>query len=117
MWASCGGRAGSSSGRGWERRGLRYALLDVRKHSEAKPHEPLDPYSSAFALPDWQTETSIRFADVTMQVALPQTWFGRCRRLSPPRDVLRVRYALGRAASPSRTPAMPWRIEATRTTS
>jgi hypothetical protein len=67
------------------RHALRYVLLNYRKHGEAKPGVRLDPYSSAFALPDWQTETSIRFADVTMQVALPQTWLLRegWRRAGP----------------------------------
>jgi REP element-mobilizing transposase RayT len=67
------------------RHALRYVLLNFRKHGEAKPRERLDPYSSAFALPDWQTETSIHFADVTMQVALPRTWLLRegWRRAGP----------------------------------
>jgi hypothetical protein len=28
-------------------------------------------------VPDWQTEASTRFADVAMEVALPQTWLLR----------------------------------------
>jgi hypothetical protein len=59
------------------RNGLAYTLLNFRKHGEARPNQRLDPYSSAFALPDWQTEASIRLADVTMQVALPRTWLLR----------------------------------------
>jgi REP element-mobilizing transposase RayT len=67
------------------RNGLRYVLLNFRKHGEARPHQRLDPYSSAFALPDWQTETSIRLSDVTMEVALPRTWLLRegWRRAGP----------------------------------
>jgi REP element-mobilizing transposase RayT len=56
---------------------LRYTLCNARKHGEISARVRLDPYSSAFALPDWQTETSIRLADVTMQVALPRTWLLR----------------------------------------
>jgi REP element-mobilizing transposase RayT len=56
---------------------IRYTLCNARKHGELGARVRLDPYSSAFALPDWQTETSIRLADVTMQVALPQTWLMR----------------------------------------
>jgi hypothetical protein len=48
--------------------------LRGRKHGELRARVRLDPYSSAFALADWHTETSVRFADVTMQVALPKTW-------------------------------------------
>jgi REP element-mobilizing transposase RayT len=67
------------------RHALRYVLLNFRKHGEAKPHERLDPYSSAFALPDWLMGDSIRLADVTMQVALPRTWLLRegWRRAGP----------------------------------
>jgi REP element-mobilizing transposase RayT len=67
------------------RNGLRYTLCNARKHGELGKRVRLDPYSSGFALPDWQTETSIRFADVTMQVALPQTWLLRegWRRAGP----------------------------------
>jgi REP element-mobilizing transposase RayT len=67
------------------RHALRYVLLNFRKHGEAKPHERLDSYSSAFALPEWQTDESIQFADVTMQVALPRTWLLRegWRRAGP----------------------------------
>jgi REP element-mobilizing transposase RayT len=67
------------------RHALRYVLLNFRKHGELSERVRLDPYSSAFALPDWQTETSIRFADVTMQVALPKTWLLRegWRRAGP----------------------------------
>jgi REP element-mobilizing transposase RayT len=59
------------------RNALRYTLCNGRKHGELGARVRLDPYSSAFALPDWQTGTSIRFADVTMQVALPTTWLAR----------------------------------------
>jgi REP element-mobilizing transposase RayT len=67
------------------RNGLRYTLLNFRKHGEATPDERLDRYSSAFALPDWMTGDSIALADVTMQVALPQTWLLRegWRRAGP----------------------------------
>jgi REP element-mobilizing transposase RayT len=67
------------------RHALRYVLLNFRKHGEAKPHERLDPYSSAFALPDWLTGDSIELADITMQVALPRTWLLRdgWRRAGP----------------------------------
>jgi hypothetical protein len=67
------------------RNALRYTLCNARKHGELSARVRLDPYSSAFALPDWQTETSVRFADVTMQVALPQTWVLRegWRRAGP----------------------------------
>jgi REP element-mobilizing transposase RayT len=56
------------------RNALRYTLCNGRKHGELGARVRLDAYSSAFALPDWHAETSVRFADVTMQVALPQTW-------------------------------------------
>lgn len=65
--------------------GLRYVLCNARKHGDLSERVRLDPYSSAFALPDWQTETSIRLADITMQVALPRTWLLRegWRRAGP----------------------------------
>jgi hypothetical protein len=56
---------------------LRYTLCNARKHGELGARVRLDRYSSAFALPDWQTSESIPFADVTMQVALPRTWLLR----------------------------------------
>jgi REP element-mobilizing transposase RayT len=67
------------------RNAIRYVLCNARKHGEVSAQVRLDPYSSAFALPDWQTEASIRLADVTMQVALPQTWLLRegWRRAGP----------------------------------
>jgi REP element-mobilizing transposase RayT len=67
------------------RNALRYTLCNGRKHGELGGRVRLDPYSSAFALTDWQTETSIRFVDVTMQVALPRTWLLRegWRRAGP----------------------------------
>jgi hypothetical protein len=48
----------------------------LRKHGESRAHLRLDPYSSAFALPDWMPGPSIRLADVQapMPVALPSTW-------------------------------------------
>jgi hypothetical protein len=67
------------------RNGLRYTLCNSRKHGEISDRVRLDPYSSAFALPDWQTGDSIAFSDVTMQVALPRTWLLRdgWRRAGP----------------------------------
>jgi REP element-mobilizing transposase RayT len=67
------------------RNALRYMLLNFRKHGEAGPNQRLDPYSSAFALPDWQSGDSIEIEDVTMQVALPRTWLLRegWRRAGP----------------------------------
>jgi REP element-mobilizing transposase RayT len=67
------------------RHSLRYVLLNFRKHGEARPSQRLDPYSSAFALPDWQPGDSIELSDVTMQVALPRTWLLRegWRRAGP----------------------------------
>jgi REP element-mobilizing transposase RayT len=59
------------------RNAIRYTLCNARKHGDLSARVRLDPYSSAFALTDWQTETRVRFADVTMQVALPQTWLLR----------------------------------------
>jgi REP element-mobilizing transposase RayT len=56
---------------------IRYTLCNARKHGEFGARVRLDPYSSAFALPDWQTDTSIPLADMTMQVALPRTWLMR----------------------------------------
>jgi REP element-mobilizing transposase RayT len=67
------------------RNALRYTLLNGRKHGELSASVRLDPYSSAFALPDWMTGENIRLADVTMQVALPRTWLLRegWRRAGP----------------------------------
>jgi REP element-mobilizing transposase RayT len=67
------------------RNALRYTLLNFRKHGEGRPSQRLDPYSSAYALPDWQTDASIKLSDVTMQVALPRTWLLRdgWRRAGP----------------------------------
>jgi REP element-mobilizing transposase RayT len=59
------------------RNAIRYTLCNARKHGALDARVRLDPYSSAFALADWQGEPSIRFADVTMQVALPRTWLLR----------------------------------------
>jgi REP element-mobilizing transposase RayT len=56
------------------RNAIRYTLCNARKHGELSARVRLDPYSSAFALPDWMTGESVRPADVTMQVALPKTW-------------------------------------------
>jgi REP element-mobilizing transposase RayT len=56
------------------RNGLAYTLLNFRKHGEARPNQRLDPYSSAFALPDWLEGPSIRIADIRLPVALPKTW-------------------------------------------
>jgi hypothetical protein len=59
---------------------VRNALADTpcnfRKHGENRASLRLDPYSSAFALPDWTPGPSIRLADVPapMPVALPRTW-------------------------------------------
>ena len=57
--------------------GIRYVLSNARKHGELPANVRLDPYSSAFALPDWQTEASVPLSEVRMQVALPQTWLLR----------------------------------------
>jgi REP element-mobilizing transposase RayT len=57
--------------------GLRYTLCNGRKHGAISGRVRLDPYSSAFALPDWQTGESIELSEVTMQVALPRTWLLR----------------------------------------
>jgi REP element-mobilizing transposase RayT len=59
------------------RNGLRYTLCNARKHGSMGTRVRLDPYSSAYALPDWQTGDSIELSDVTMQVALPKTWLLR----------------------------------------
>jgi putative transposase len=58
------------------RNALLYTLANWRKHGEARSGGRLDPYSSAFALPDWMSEPSIRLAAVPapMPVALPRTW-------------------------------------------
>jgi REP element-mobilizing transposase RayT len=60
------------------RNGLAYALLNFRKHGEARPHQRLDPYSSAFALPDWTPDGLIPLRGVNvLPVALPKTWLLR----------------------------------------
>jgi hypothetical protein len=53
-----------------------YVLGNWRKHGEALPGVRLDPYSSAFALPDWLEGDSIRLRDLhaPVSVALPRTW-------------------------------------------
>jgi REP element-mobilizing transposase RayT len=57
------------------RNGLAYTLLNFRKHGEAKASQRLDPYSSAFALPDWAPDGLIPLRDVNvLPVALPRTW-------------------------------------------
>jgi REP element-mobilizing transposase RayT len=58
------------------RNALAYVLGNWRKHGEALPGVRLDPYSSAFALPDWLEGDSIRLRDVhaPVSVALPRTW-------------------------------------------
>jgi REP element-mobilizing transposase RayT len=58
------------------RNALAYTLCNFRKHGEGRARLRLDPYSSAFALPDWMREPSIRLAEVPapMPVALPRTW-------------------------------------------
>jgi REP element-mobilizing transposase RayT len=58
------------------RNALAYTLCNFRKHGETRASLRLDPYSSAFALPDWTPGPSIRLADVPapMPVALPRTW-------------------------------------------
>jgi REP element-mobilizing transposase RayT len=67
------------------RNALRYTLCNARKHGELSARVRLDPYSSAFALPDWMTGDSVRLVDVTMQVALPKTYLLRegWRRAGP----------------------------------
>jgi hypothetical protein len=47
-----------------------------RKHGEARAGDRSDPYSSAFALPDWSPSQTIVLRDVPMflPVALPRTW-------------------------------------------
>lgn len=58
------------------RNALAYLLGNWRKHGEAHPGERTDPYSSAFALPDWAASETIALRDVPMflPVALPRTW-------------------------------------------
>jgi REP element-mobilizing transposase RayT len=68
------------------RNGLAYTLLNFRKHGEAKPSQRLDPYSSAFALPDWTPDGLIPLRGVNvLPVALPRTWLLRegWRRAGP----------------------------------
>jgi REP element-mobilizing transposase RayT len=58
------------------RNALAYVLCNFRKHGDALPGMRLDPYSSAFALPDWWADSAIRLRDVhaPIPVALPKTW-------------------------------------------
>ena len=57
------------------RNALAYTLLNYRKHREPERNQRLDPYSSAFALPDWTPDGLILLRGVTvMPVALPRTW-------------------------------------------
>jgi REP element-mobilizing transposase RayT len=56
------------------RNALAYTLLNFRKHGEAKPNQRLDPYSSAFALPDWAPDGLIDLRGRPLPVALPKTW-------------------------------------------
>jgi hypothetical protein len=56
------------------RNGLAYTLLNFRKHGEAKASQRLDPYSSAFALPDWTADGLIDLRGAPLPVALPKTW-------------------------------------------
>jgi hypothetical protein len=68
------------------RNGLAYTLLNFRKHGEAEAHERIDPYSSAFALPDWTPDGLIPLRGVNvLPVALPKTWLLRegWRRAGP----------------------------------
>lgn len=54
---------------------LRYVLNNWRKHDEALPGVRLDPWSSAFALPDWSPEVlAYRDIPLVLPVALPRTW-------------------------------------------
>jgi putative transposase len=57
------------------RSGLQYLMCNWRKHGVALPGVRLDPYSSAFALPDW-AEGPVRIRDVplVLPVAYPRTW-------------------------------------------
>jgi REP element-mobilizing transposase RayT len=57
------------------RNALSYVLCNFRKHGEALPGVRLDPWSSAFALPDWSPETIVlREVPLLLPVALPRTW-------------------------------------------
>jgi REP element-mobilizing transposase RayT len=56
------------------RNGLAYTLLNVRKHGDDRPNQRLDPYSSAFALPDWTADGLIDLRGAPLPVALPKTW-------------------------------------------
>jgi REP element-mobilizing transposase RayT len=57
------------------RNALAYLLGNWRKHGEAREGERIDRYSSAFALPDWGTETIVvRDVPMLLPVALPRTW-------------------------------------------
>lgn len=60
------------------RNGLRYVLSNFRKHGKAAPHDRLDWYSSAFALPDWSPDGLIHLGEArVLPVALPRTWLLR----------------------------------------
>jgi hypothetical protein len=60
------------------RNALAYTLLNFRKHGDDKPNQRLDPYSSAFALPDWTPDGLIPLRGIAvLPVALPQTWLLR----------------------------------------
>jgi REP element-mobilizing transposase RayT len=67
------------------RNGLAYTLLNFRKHGEARPNQRIDPYSSAFALPDWTAHGLIDLRGRPLPVALPKTWLLRegWRRAGP----------------------------------
>jgi REP element-mobilizing transposase RayT len=56
------------------RNALAYTLLNFRKHGEAKANQRIDPYSSAFALPDWTADGLIDLRGRPLPVALPRTW-------------------------------------------
>jgi putative transposase len=57
------------------RNALGYLLNNWRKHGDARTGLRLDPYSSAFALPDW-SRGPVSFRDVPepLPVAIPRTW-------------------------------------------
>jgi hypothetical protein len=60
------------------RNALAHTLLNFRKHGDDKPNQRLDPYSSAFALPDWTPDGLIPLRGVNvLPVALPKTWLLR----------------------------------------
>jgi REP element-mobilizing transposase RayT len=57
------------------RNALGYLLNNWRKHGEALPGLRLDPFSSAFALPDWSSgPVSYREVPEPLPVAIPRTW-------------------------------------------